>query len=248
MAVVDDCIFGLVAVILCNACHNLPVTCYTQVHLSAISPTLQSRMASGSPAETPVGKPSQVYGCKCLNVQITSSTQVPATSPEGTCDPAYEPIFVDDEGIVIVDFLFQISIGVTLIYCISQTHPQVTVRSTTHAKPIPGTSRHSRFIVLTCLLCRLSAYRVFQTISLDIQGNESILLPTDDWVERDILKSSTGWIQVHKDGLVSIAPYSYKYFNTMNTSEHFFFWHFICGQKAKLPLAFILFQHLIGTL
>ena len=59
-------------------------------------------MASGSPAETPL----QVYACKCLNVQITSSTQAPASSPEGTRDPAYEPIFVDDEGISIVGFLF----------------------------------------------------------------------------------------------------------------------------------------------
>ena len=63
-------------------------------------------MASGSPAETPARKPSQVYACKCLNVQITSSTQAPASSPEGTRDPAYEPIFVDDEGIAIVGFLF----------------------------------------------------------------------------------------------------------------------------------------------
>ena len=67
---------------------------------------LQSRMASGSPAETPAGNPSQVYACKCLNVQITSSTLAPTSSPEGSRDPAYEPIFVDDEGITIVGFLF----------------------------------------------------------------------------------------------------------------------------------------------
>ena len=184
--------------------HRLQPALHTHKFFSATSPTLQSRMASRSPAETPVGKPSQVYACKCLNVQIASSTQDPASSPEGTRDPAYEPIFVDDEGIAIVGFLFhKIHWYQAHLLSLSQTHPQVTVRTTTHAEPIPGTSRHSRFIVLTCLLCRLPAYRVFQTISLDIQGNESILLPTDDWVERDILKSSTGWIQVHKDGIVS---------------------------------------------
>ena len=86
----------------------------------------------------------------------------------------------------------------------------MTVRTTTHANPIPGTSRYSRFIVLTCLLCRLPVYRVFQTISLGVQGKESILLPTDDWVEREILKSATGWIQVHKDTIVSITQQSYK--------------------------------------
>ena len=63
-------------------------------------------MASGSPAETPAGRPSQTYACKCLNVHITSSTQDPASSPEGTCDPSYEPIFVDDEGIAVVSFFF----------------------------------------------------------------------------------------------------------------------------------------------
>ena len=168
--------------------------------------TLKSRMSSGNPVETPAGRPSEMYACKCLNIQIISSTQAPASSPDGTRDPAYDLIFVDDEGIAIVGFSFIKYISVKLNYYVTKTHPQVTVRTTTHAEPIPGTSRYSRFIVLTCLLCRLPAYRVFQTISLDIQSNENILLPTDDWVERDILKSSTGWIQIHKDGIVSIAP------------------------------------------
>ena len=62
---------------------------------------LPSRMASVSPPEKPLH-----YACKCLNVQIISSTQSPTSSPEGTCDPAYTPIFVNDDGIVIVGFLF----------------------------------------------------------------------------------------------------------------------------------------------
>jgi hypothetical protein len=70
--------------------------------LQCHKPDLPSQMASSSPA----GKFSQAYACKCLNVQITSSTQVPSSSPEGTCDPAYESIFVEDEGIVIVRFFF----------------------------------------------------------------------------------------------------------------------------------------------
>lgn len=84
---------------------------HTTSTLSATSPTLQSRMASGSPAQSPAGKPSQAYACKCLNVQITSSAQAPASSPEGTCDPPYEPIFVSDEGIVIVGFFFDLLVS-----------------------------------------------------------------------------------------------------------------------------------------
>ena len=55
-------------------------------------------MASDSPIENPQ------YACKCLNVQITPSTQGSASSPEGTSDRAYELIFVNDDGIVIVGF------------------------------------------------------------------------------------------------------------------------------------------------
>jgi len=56
-------------------------------------------MASDSPAE----KPPQ-YACKCLNVRIIPS-QSPASSPEGTRDPAYAPVFVSDDDIVIVGYL-----------------------------------------------------------------------------------------------------------------------------------------------
>jgi hypothetical protein len=55
-------------------------------------------MASDCPVENPH------YACKCLNVQITASTQVSTSSPEGTHDPAYKLIFVNDDGVVIVSF------------------------------------------------------------------------------------------------------------------------------------------------
>ena len=78
-----------------------------------------------------------------------------------------------------------------------------------------GTTRHSRFTALTCLFCALNVYRVHHVISLDVEGNETTLLPSEDWVEREILKSGTGWIDVHKDCLVrNLSPSST--FNTMN--------------------------------
>ena len=116
-------------------------------------------------------------------------------------------------------------------FIISQTHPQVTVRTTTRPESIQGTLQHSRFTILTCLLCGLPIYRVFQSISLEIQGNESTLLPTDDWMEHDVLKSATGWIQVHKDSIVSVAHN--QEVDNMNMSECFFFWTWRSATKRR---------------
>ena len=47
-------------------------------------------------------------------------------------------------------------------------------------------------------------YRVHHAISLEVEGNETTLLPSEDWVEREVLKSGTGWIDVHKECLVRV--------------------------------------------
>lgn len=139
------------------------------------------------------------YACKCLNIRITRSAP-PSEGPDYPTDPNYIPVFVKDDGIQVVrSFSFKCTFRV-LIY--RQNHPQATVRLLSRPLPIPGTTRHSRFTALTCLFCALSVYRVHHTISLDIEGNETTLLPSEDWVEREILKSGTGWIDVHKDCLV----------------------------------------------
>ncbi|KAF8969372.1 hypothetical protein BDZ97DRAFT_1902497 [Flammula alnicola] len=123
------------------------------------------------------------YACKCLNVRITSSTP-PSSPPEYTRDPIYTPVFVKEDGI-------------------SAVHPQVTIRLPLKGEPIPGTSKYSRFTALTCLFCGLAVYRVRHVISLDVEGNESTLFPTEDWVEHEIMKSASGWIDVHKDSIVA---------------------------------------------
>ncbi|KAF8914307.1 hypothetical protein CPB84DRAFT_1669933 [Gymnopilus junonius] len=122
------------------------------------------------------------YACRCLNVRLTPA-QPSSPPPDYTRDPDYTPIFVKDDGI-------------------SVTHPQVTVRLNSKGVPIPGTSKCSRFTALTCLLCNLAVYRVHHLISLDVVGNEPVLLPSEEWVEHEIMKSATGWIDVHKDCLV----------------------------------------------
>ncbi|KAF8204689.1 hypothetical protein BJ912DRAFT_840667 [Pholiota molesta] len=123
------------------------------------------------------------YACRCLNIRITAS-QPPSAAPEYPRDTNYTPVYVKDDGISVI-------------------HPQVTARVPSKAEPIPGTSRYSRFTVLTCLFCGLPVYRVHHTISLDVEGAESTLLPSEDWVENEIMKTATGWIDVHKDCLVS---------------------------------------------
>ncbi|KAH9482352.1 hypothetical protein JR316_0004450 [Psilocybe cubensis] len=122
------------------------------------------------------------YACKCLNVRINTS-QPSSAAPECPSDPQYTPVFVQDDGI-------------------SVTHPQVTVRIPSKPMPVSGTTKCSRFTTLACLLCNLHVYRVYQIISPDVEGNDSTLLPTEDWVEHEIMKSATGWIEVHKDTLI----------------------------------------------
>ncbi|KAF8076721.1 hypothetical protein FPV67DRAFT_1618603 [Lyophyllum atratum] len=132
-------------------------------------------------AGTPLGTDKPSYACKCLNVRIRPA----ATNSVATDlveDPNFTPVYVGEDGIAVA-------------------HPQVTVRTRTRGVPIAGTSRFSRYTTITCLLCDLLVYRVSQTYSADVEGKDGPLLPTEDWVERDILKSLSGWIEVHKDCL-----------------------------------------------
>ena len=64
-------------------------------------------------------------------------------------------------------------------------------------------SRCIRFTTLTCLLCQTVAYRVQQLVASDVDLQEGPLLPSPDWVEQETLLSSCGWVEVHKDCLVS---------------------------------------------
>lgn len=127
----------------------------------------------------------QLFACRCLNVRLQAE---PATTapPDSASDPVYAQVFVGDEGIQVA-------------------HPQATIRIKTPLTPISGISRCSRFTTLICLLCDLNVYRVFQISSADIEGEDGPLLPANDWVEREIMKSSSGWIEIHKDCLVGTA-------------------------------------------
>ena len=58
-------------------------------------------------------------------------------------------------------------------------------------------------MTVTCLICGLLTYRVAQQVTPDLGTEEGPVLPTDDWVEKELCKSATGWIEVFQDTLVS---------------------------------------------
>ena len=58
-------------------------------------------------------------------------------------------------------------------------------------------------MTVTCLVCSLPTYRVAQQVTPDLCTEEGPVLPTDDWVEKELCKSATGWIEVFQDSLVS---------------------------------------------
>lgn len=41
-----------------------------------------------------------------------------------------------------------------------------------------------------------------QIVSPEVDSAEGPVLPTDDWAEQEVLKSTSGWVEVHKDCLV----------------------------------------------
>lgn len=60
-----------------------------------------------------------------------------------------------------------------------------------------------RHTSLICLICRTSVYRVLQLIPPDLDVGEGLVLPTEEWVEQEILRSGSGWIELAKQCLVS---------------------------------------------
>ncbi|KAJ7755963.1 hypothetical protein B0H16DRAFT_1540220 [Mycena metata] len=134
--------------------------------------------------EMPPG-PSPAYACGCLNVRITP---VPFDSPSpdvpvSTAD--FNQVHVADEGI-------------------SVAHPQVTLRIRTRGE-LASRNRRARYTSLTCLICQVLVYRVYQIVSPDADGRDGPLMPTEDWVEQEILKSPSGWIEVHTQCLTGDA-------------------------------------------
>ncbi|KAG2013242.1 hypothetical protein CC2G_010175 [Coprinopsis cinerea AmutBmut pab1-1] len=124
------------------------------------------------------------YACRCLNVRIRTTTTETAP-PESVDDPAYAQVYVG-EGIEI-------------------KHPQLTLRSRKRVATVAEGNRYSRFTTLKCLLCNIPVYRIFQIVPADVEGKDGPILPAEDYVEKEVMKSPNGWVQVNKDLLTGDA-------------------------------------------
>ena len=91
-----------------------------------------------------------------------------------------------------------------LFIFLPQIHPQLTLRSRQHSEAQSDSDLFlSRFTSLTCLICRRTVYRVLQLIPPDMDSTEGPVLPTEKWVEDQVLQSGSGWIEMDKQCLVS---------------------------------------------
>jgi hypothetical protein len=141
------------------------------------------------------------YSCKCLNVRIRAAAPH-GSPPQVATDSEYNQVYAGEEGITVVSECGSCWISECSITFL-QAHPQLTLRIRARGVPITGTPRCSRYTSLTCLICQVLVYRVHQVVPLDIEGKDGPLLPTEDWVEEEIMKSSNGWIETHIQCLVS---------------------------------------------
>jgi hypothetical protein len=150
------------------------------------------------------------YACPCLNIQIRTHHPPSPSSPPPLNDPHYQPVYVGQDGIAIVRI--RLVHFFILFISLFQLHPQLTLRSRINSSPQSGSEHLRRHTSLTCLICRLSVYRVLQSIPPDMDVTEGPVLPTEEWVEQEVLQSGSGWIELAKQCLVSplILPSRHK--------------------------------------
>ena len=144
------------------------------------------------------------YACPCLNVFIRPHhpPTYPFPAPSLT-DPDYHSVYVGQDGISIV-LILSFPPFYYFNHIFPQVHPQLTLRSRTHSRPQSTREPFLRsYTSLSCLICRLSVYRVLQIIPPDLDAAEGPVLPTEEWVEQEILQSESGWIELTKQCLVS---------------------------------------------
>jgi len=63
-------------------------------------------------------------------------------------------------------------------------------------------SKSIRYMSLICLNCQSLVYRVSRSSILNGEERPGPVIPTEEWVEKDVLKTSTGNVEVHKGCLV----------------------------------------------
>ncbi|PBL02991.1 hypothetical protein ARMGADRAFT_955688 [Armillaria gallica] len=128
------------------------------------------------------------FACKCLNVQIKASKPVGPVPAELATESGFTQVYVKHDGI-------------------SAAHPQLTLRIRSRGTPIEGSSRFAQFMSLGCLVCRTLVYRAFISAPLltnsyaNLATREGPVIPKSGWVEDDVLRTPSGWIEVFEGAL-----------------------------------------------
>ncbi|EKM59832.1 uncharacterized protein PHACADRAFT_250564 [Phanerochaete carnosa HHB-10118-sp] len=131
------------------------------------------------------GQPS-TYACKCLNVRIHA--QAPPGPPQEPPDGSHTPVYVGEDGV-------------------SVAHIQLTLRNKgpRTERRVGDRTEAVRVVSLTCLVCESLVYRISQVVLPDVESGEGLVLPTDEWVEKEVLRSADGWIEISADALLGTA-------------------------------------------
>ncbi|KAL1741039.1 hypothetical protein HDZ31DRAFT_2208, partial [Schizophyllum fasciatum] len=137
-------------------------------------------MASAPTAPKPS---SRVFSCRCLNVRVREAPADGAPPPfvRAGADADFCPLYVGGAG-----------------GGVEATHPQLTLRERSRSAPLPDSPHSARYTSLACLLCQTVVYRVREVVSPENEVREGPVLPSDSWVEVDVLRSADGWIEIHK--------------------------------------------------
>ncbi|KAF8592447.1 hypothetical protein K439DRAFT_12233 [Ramaria rubella] len=119
----------------------------------------------------------QQYSCRCRNVTINAYNTGATPSSKSKSD--YQRVFVGEHGIHIY-------------------HHYLTLRMRDRAQESKSSlNRLVQHLSLCCLACKTLVYRIAQEIIPGSEAREGPVIPTDDWVEQETLRSRSGWIEVY---------------------------------------------------
>ncbi|KAK0444371.1 hypothetical protein EV421DRAFT_1903002 [Armillaria borealis] len=159
------------------------------------------------------------FACKCLNVQIKASKPVGPVPAELATEPGFAQVYVKHDGI-------------------SAAHPQLTLRIRSRGTPMEGSSRFAQFMSLGCLVCRTLVYRAFISAPLltnsyaNLATREGPVIPKSGWVEDDVLRTPSGWIEVFEGAL-----------KNRHSILHYFLLFFLPSPASPVPQVANLCRH-----
>ncbi|KAL5488063.1 hypothetical protein ACEPAI_6171 [Sanghuangporus weigelae] len=122
------------------------------------------------------------YACRCLNIRLckgkTSKQGTQHQSQQKDTSAEYLPLYVGDEGIKI-------------------SHNELTLRTRSRVvSDSTSSTGRTQSMLVTCLVCDTAAYRIKTEVPPDEDAKEGPILPTEDWAERDTLRSKSGYVDV----------------------------------------------------